>query len=68
MLLVLKNILGILLKADCGANRTYILSTLKSDRPKSLSTNLTTVKNIFEHWLIISILKIVACPIEWYDY
>lgn len=68
MLLVLENILGVLLKADCGANRTCILSTLKSDRPKSPSTNLPTVKNIFEHWLIISILKIVACPIEWYDY
>lgn len=25
MLLVLKNILCILLKADCGANRTYIV-------------------------------------------
>lgn len=69
MLLALKNILGILLKADCGTNKTCILSTfLKSDRQKSPSTNLPTVKNVFEHWLIINILrKVVACPIEWYD-
>lgn len=29
MLLVLKNILGILLKADCGANMVYVLRTFK---------------------------------------
>lgn len=59
MLLVLKNILGILLKADCGASMVYVLRTFKKWQTPKVHQYMAQFlkKCLFEPWFIISIFS-----------